>query len=133
MPSNLFVSNVGASSAISSFAAQLQAGFIDIYAGTQPATANLNTTGAEFILFEVTFPSPAGSVVSSTFTAGTLAATTCTSTGIATFYRCYTSSRVAIIDGSVSTAAADMNFNTNNIVAGVSGAVTSYVLNFTEH
>ena len=133
MPSNLFVSNRAASSAISSFAAQLQAGFIDIYAGTQPVDANTNTTGAEFILFEITFPSPPGSVASSTFTAGTLPVTTCTSTGIAAFYRAYTSSRAAVIDGSVSTAGADMNFNTNNIVVGVSGSVTSYVLNFTEH
>jgi len=133
MASNLFVSNQGASTAIAALGTQLNAGFIDIYAGTQPASANVNTTGAEFILAEVTFANPAGTIASSTFTASALAATTATSTGIATFYRAYSSSRAAIIDGSVSTAAADMNFNTNNVVPGVSVSVTSYVLNFTEH
>jgi len=135
MASNLFLSNRGASTGITAIGTQLNSGFIDIYAGTQPADANTNTTGTEFILAELTFSSAAGAAVTSTWTAAfaNTGATTATSTGIATFYRAYTSSRAAILDGSVSTASADMNFNTNNIVAGVSVAVTSYALVLPEH
>ncbi len=135
MASNLFLSNRGASTGIANIGAQLNAGFIDIYAGTQPADANSNTTGSEFILAELTFSSVAGATVTSTFTAAfaNSGATTATSTGIATFYRAYSSSRAAIIDGSVSTASADMNFNTNSIASGVSVSVTSYSLVLPEH
>jgi hypothetical protein len=134
MPSNLFLSNVGASTALNNLGVQFNSGFIDIYAGTQPANANTNTTGSEFILAEVSFCSAAqASLVSSTWTAQFLGATTATSTGIATFYRAITSSKVVVLDGSVSTAAADMNFNSNNFATGVSVQVTSYVLILPEH
>lgn len=135
MASNLFLSNQGASTGINAIGAQLAGGFIDIYAGTQPADANTNTSASEFILAEMSFSTTPGTVVTSTFTAQlkNSGATTATSTGIATFYRAYTSSRAAVLDGSVSTASADMNFNTNSIVSGVSVAVTSYSLILPEH
>ena len=135
MASNLFLSNQGASTGIAAIGAQLVNGFIDIYAGTQPADANTNTTGSEFILAELTFSSVAQTPLSSTWTAAfkNAGATTATSTGIATFYRAYSSSRATVLDGSVSTNSADMNFNTNNVVIGVSVAVTSYALILPEH
>ena len=133
MASNLFISNQGASSAIQALGLQLNGGFIDLYAGTQPADANTNTTGSEYILAEITFSTTAGSAVSSTWTANNMVATTATSTGICTFYFAYSSSRARVMTGTVSTASADMNFNTNNIVSGVSVSVTSFILILPEH
>ena len=133
MASNLFLSNTGASTAINNLGNQFNSGFIDLYAGTQPANANTNTSGAEFILAECTFSTVPGTVVTSTWTAQAMVATTCTSTGICTFYRAITSSRVAILDGSFSTASADMNANTNNFVQGASAQVTTFILILPEH
>lgn len=134
MPSNLFQSNTSAATALAAIGVQLNAGFIDIYAGAaQPADANSNTSASHYILAEIAFSTTAGSSASSTWTAAAMVATTATSTGIALFYRAISSSRVVQIDGSVSTAGADMNFNTNNFAQGASVQVTSYVLVLPEH
>ncbi len=130
---SLNLSNRGASTAIASLGTQFDAGFIRIYAGAQPVDANTNTSGANFVLAECPFAATAGSAVSSTWTAAAMAATTATSTGVALFYRAVTSSQAVILDGAVSTAGADMNFNTNSIVQGASVQVTTYVLILPEH
>ncbi len=124
MPSNLFLSDRAASTCVTKIGNQLNSGFLDIYAGTQPVDANTNTTSSEYILAEFTFSSVAGSAVGSTWTTNPMNATTCTSTGIATFYRAYSSSRAAIMDGSVSTASADFNLNTNSFKQGIRVSVT---------
>lgn len=121
-------SNTSAATGLAAVGVQLNSGFIDIYAGAQPATANTNTTGSNWLLAELAFSSVAGSAASSTWTAGSITATTAVSSGIAVFYRAVSSSRVVQIDGTVSTAAAGMIFNTNNFAQGASVAVTSYVL-----
>lgn len=135
MASNLFVSDVCASTMLAAMAAQLNAGFIDCYASTQPANANTNTSASNYLLSENAFSTIAFAVSTTggTMTANGITNTTATSTGICVFYRAISSSRVAIIDGSVSTAAADMNFNSNNFAQGVSVAITSYAITFTEH
>jgi hypothetical protein len=134
MPSNLFQSNTSASTALAAIGVQLNSGFIDIYAGSsQPADANTNTTASHFLLAELAFGGTAGTAASSTWTANAITATTATSSGIALFYRAVSSSRVVQIDGSISTAASDMNFNTNNFAQGASVSVTSYVLILPEH
>ena len=123
------ISNQAASSAVQNFGKQLDGGALCLYAGTQPVSANTNTTGSEFMLAELPFSTLAGTVVTSTFTAFTtavLATTAAISTGISTFYAAYSSSRARVAYGSVSTAGADLNFNTNNVVQGVSVTVTSY-------
>ena len=130
MPSNLFQSNSSAATALAAIGVQLNSGFIDIYAGSsQPLDANSNTTASHFLLAELAFSAGAGTTAgSSTWTAAAITATTATSSGIALFYRAVSSSRVVQIDGSISTATADMNFNTNNFAQGASVSVTSYVL-----
>ena len=134
MPSNLFQSNTSAATALAAIGAQFNAGFIRIYGGdVQPANANTNTSAANYILAEIAFSTVAGSSASSTWTAASMVATTATSTGIALFYRAVSSSQVVQIDGTVSTAGADMNFNTNNFALGASVQVTSYVLVLPEH
>jgi len=124
MPSNLFLSDRGASTCVNAIGNQLNSGFLDIYAGTQPADANTATSGSNYILAEFTFSSVAGAAVGSTWTTNPIAATTCTSTGVASFYRAYTSSRATIMDGSVSTSGADFNLNTNNFRQGIKVTVT---------
>ena len=129
MPNNLNQSNTSAATGLAAVGVQLNAGFIDIYAGSsQPLDANSNTTASHYIVAELAFGNPAGSAASSTWTANAITATTCTSSGIALFYRAISSSRVVQIDGAVSTAASDMNFNTNNFAQGASVSVTSYIL-----
>ena len=129
MPSNLFQSNTSAATALASIGVQLNSGFIDIYAGSsQPLDANSNTTASHYLLAELAFAAGAGTAAASTWTAAAITATTATSSGIALFYRAISSSRVVQIDGSISTATADMNFNTNNFAQGASVSVTSYVL-----
>jgi len=123
------ISNQAASSAVGNFGIQLNGGALCLYAGTQPANANTNTSGTDYIVAELPFSTVAGSVVTSTFTAATtavLATTAAISTGISTFYAAYSSTRSRVAYGSVSTAGADLNFNTNNVVQGVSVTVTSY-------
>ena len=97
MASNLFISNQAGSTGIAAIGAQLNGGFIDLYAGTQPADANTNTSGSEYILAEITFSTTAGSAASTTWTAASMVATTATSTGICTFYFAYSSSRARVM------------------------------------
>ncbi len=124
MASNLFISDRAASTCVNAVGRQLNSGFIDIYAGPQPSDANTDTSGSNYVLAELTFSSVAGSAVGSTWTTNPINATTCTSTGIATFYRAYTSSRAAVMDGSVSTSGADFNLNTNNFRQGIRVSIT---------
>lgn len=124
MPSNLFLSDRGASSCVNAIGAQLNSGFLDIYAGAQPADANSATSAGNYLLAEFTFSSVAGAAVGSTWTTNPIAATTCASSGIASFYRAYTSSRATVMDGSVSTSGADFNLNTNNFTQGIKVSVT---------
>jgi hypothetical protein len=129
----LFQSNTSAATGLAAVGVQLNSGFIDFYASTQPADANTNTSGANWLLAEVAFGGTAGSAAASTWTANAITATTATSSGICVFYRAVSSSRVVQIDGAVSTAGADMNFNSNNFAQGASVSVTSYVLIWPEH
>ncbi len=126
-------SNTSAATALAAFGVQLNAGFIDFYASTQPADANTNTTGANWLLAEVAMSTIAGAAVGSTWTANLPTATTATSSGICVFYRAVSSSRVVQLDGAVSTAGADMNFNSNNFAQNASVSVTSYVIILPEH
>src|SRR5690242_17330892 len=126
----VMISNQAASSAVQNLGKQLDAGALCLYAGTQPANANTNTSGTDYIVAELPFSTVAGATVTSTFTAattGALATTAAISTGIATFYAAYSSSRARVMFGSVSSgSASDLNFNTNNVVQGVSVTVTSF-------
>ena len=129
----VFISNNAASSGVAAIGARLNSGTLDLYAGSsQPANANTDTTASHYILAALPFSTVAGLAASSTWTAattGVLSTTAATSTGIALFYRAYSSTGTVVIDGSVSSGvASDLNFNTYNIVQGVSVTVTSYSL-----
>jgi len=137
MPSNLFISNVAASTMMNSLAAQFNSANMQIYASTQPADGNTNTSGSNYILATVPFSTVAfASATSNVITAATtavLSTTAAVSSGIAVFYRVNNSSGVAIHDGAVSTAGADLNLNTNNIAQGASFTITAYSITLPEH
>lgn len=135
MASNLFMGDRAASTALNTIGALFNSGLMVFYASTQPTDANTNTGAANYILGTVPFSSTAfASATGSTLTAGTINASTATSSGICVFYRCITSTGVfGLVDGTVSTAAADLNLNTNNFAQGASISVTSYVLQLPEH
>ena len=101
-------------------------GLLRIYDGTRPATGGAATTLlAELALSATVAPAASGGVL--TFNAISNDASA-DNTGTATWHRFATSGGTAIIDGSVSTAAADLNFNTTSFVAGAVIAVTSYTI-----
>jgi len=104
------------------------AGLLRIYDGSRPATGGSATT----LLAELTFSDPSAPAASSgtlTFNAITADASA-NATGTATWFRIVTSAAAFVLDGSVSTSGADINFNSTSFVVGGNVAVTSLV--FTE-
>jgi hypothetical protein len=104
------------------------AGLLRIYDGSRPATGGAATTLlAELTLSDPSAPGAAGGVL--TFSAITADASA-NATGTATWFRIVTSAAAFVLDGSVSTAGADINFNTTSIVTGANVSISSLV--FTE-
>lgn len=104
------------------------AGLLRIYDGSRPATGGAVTT----LLAELTLSDPSAPAASSgtlTFSAITADASA-NATGTATWFRIVTSAAGFVLDGSVGTSGADINFNTTSIVTGANVSVTSLV--FTE-
>lgn len=84
------------------------------------------------LLAELTFSDPsAGAAAAGVLTFNAITAdASANNTGNASWYRIVTSAAAFVLDGSVGTAGADINFNTAAFVAGGNVAVTSLV--FTE-
>jgi hypothetical protein len=136
MASNLFVSDRAVSTMLFNLGAQLNGGFLQIWAGAQPANANTATSASNTILSECAFSSLAlTSYSANSAFAGTLTATTAVATSTAIWYSAVTSSNKnnRIIDGSVGLSSADLILNSTSFASGVSVSVTSYVIIFTEH
>ena len=104
------------------------AGLLRIYDGSRPATGGAATT----LLAELTFsdPSAAGAAAGVLTFSAITADASANATGTATWFRIVTSAAAFVLDGSVSTAGADINFNTTSIVTGANVSVSSLV--FTE-
>lgn len=104
------------------------AGLLRIYDGSRPATGGAVTN----LLAELTLSDPSSAAAAAgvlTFSAITADASA-NATGTATWFRIVTSAAAFVLDGSVSTAGADINFNTTSIVVGANVSVSSLV--FTE-
>lgn len=101
------------------------AGKLRIYDGSRPATGGTATT----LLAELTFSDPsfaaasAGAITANSITGDTSA----DATGTATWFRIVDSNDVFVMDGSVGTSGADLNFNTVAFSAGVAVDVSSMV------
>ena len=98
-----------------------------IYDGTQPATGGTATTLLAELTCNATFaPAASGGVL-------TLNAITSDSsanaTGTATWFRIVQSGgSTHVLDGTVGTSGADLNFNTVSIVSGATVAVSSFTI-----
>lgn len=96
------------------------AGFLRIYDGVQPPTGGAVTA----LLAELTMGDPSfaaavsGTIVGNAITPDSSA----NASGTATWYRIVDSDSNQVIDGPI----ADLNLNTNTIVAGVAVAITQY-------
>lgn len=98
-------------------------GLLRIYDGSRPATGGTATT----LLAELALSSTALASASSASAAFNSITndSSANATGTATWFRIVTSGGTHVIDGSVGTSGADLNFNTVSFVAGATIAVSS--------
>lgn len=111
MASALHLSNAAANAQADALARLLDNGYLRLYSGTQPATADTALSG-NTLLAELRFSAtsaPAASAGVLTFNA-IASDTDADATGTATFYRAFKSDGTSVThDGSVGTAGADLN------------------------
>jgi hypothetical protein len=125
---------------MSAVIALLDSGFLEIYAGVQPADANTALSGQSLLSSGMTFATPnafgtpvasgvAGSRVV-TATANTIVSdSSAYGSGTAAWFRAYKADGVTgVMDGSVGTSGCDLNLNTTNIVLGATVTVTSFTI-----
>ena len=107
----------------------LNSGFLDLYDGVQPASADTAIT-TQMRLARLTFGNPAfASGVSGVATANAITPERATHTGIATWFRTVQSDgTTAVYDGSVGTSGANLNLNSVNISVSASVSVTSFTM-----
>jgi hypothetical protein len=111
--------------------------FICIYANTQPVGGPDAAAGEEplanLTCYDPAFGNAADAAPGGQATsAGILDDTSADATGTATWFRAYTSNSVAIIDGDVNTAGADLNLNTTSIQSGATVSITSWTITMPE-
>ena len=128
MANNPQLANATANAAANAVTALLNSGFLDIYDGTQPATADTAIT-SQVKLASLTWNATAFSGAA----AGVATANAITSdsdadaTGTASWFRCYASNHTTVVfDGSVSTSGADLNLGTISIVIHGTVSVSSF-------
>lgn len=119
MASNLKLSNAAVNASADAKAALLNGGFIDIYDGAQPATAD-TAVGAQTKLARLTFGNPAfAAAVAGVATANPITQDSSADAGATpTWFRALTSGGAAVMDGTVGTSGCDCNINAVPIVAG---------------
>lgn len=119
--------NLAVNTKVDAQAALLNAGFLDIYDGTQPVTAD-TAIGAQVKLARLTFGNPAfGSGVAGVATANAITAdSSADATGVAAWFRALKSDGTAVLDGSVGTAAANLTLNSVAIAIGAAVSCTSF-------
>jgi hypothetical protein len=115
---------------VDALAAQLNGGFLDIYDGTQPTTAD-TAIGAQVKLAHIGFNATAfgagsaGVATANAFTPDSSA----DATGTATWFRAYKANGTTpVMDGSVGTSGANLNLNSVAISAGAAVTVSSFTL-----
>jgi hypothetical protein len=113
-------------------AALLNSGFLDIYDGSQPATAD-TAVSTQTKLARLTFGSTAfASAIGGVATANAITSDSAAdATGTAAWFRALKSDGTKVYDGSVGTSGCDLNLNTTSIVinAQVSVSALTYTAN----
>lgn len=132
MANDLRESNAAVNAGADAVVALLNSGFLRIYSGTRPATADTAISGPT-LLAELTFGSTAfGSAVAGVATANAITAdSSANNTGTATWFRCLkTDGTTAVFDGEVGTSGADLNLNSTAIQSGaeVAASAMTYTL-----
>lgn len=129
MASNLKLSNVAVNAEANALAPLANNGYIHIYDGAQPATADTAVSG-QVLLAELRFNATAFlTAVSGILTANPITAdTSADNSGTASWYRALQSNGTTVLwDGSVGTSDADMILNAVVIAAGANVSISSLV------
>lgn len=128
MANNLKMSNAAVNAEADALTALLNNGYIRIYDGAQPATAD-TAVGAQVLLAELRAnATAAGAAVAGVLTFNSVTSdSSANATGTAAWYRALKSDgTTAVMDGSVGTASADMIINSVAISSGAQVDVTSW-------
>jgi len=127
MANNLKLSNEAVNAEADAFSVLLDNGYLRIYDGTQPATAN-TAIGSQVLLAELRFNADAAPIAVN----GVLAFNAITqdssanNTGTASWFRALKSDGSTVLfDGTVGVSGCDINIATTAIVAGAIVGVTS--------
>ena len=129
MPNNLKLSNNVVNQQADALSDLADNGYLRIYDGTQPATADTAIT-TQTLLAELRFNATAAPAASNgvlTFNAITQDSSA-NNTGTASWFRALKSDGSTVLfDGAVGTSGSDMNIATTSIVAGAIVGVSSFV------
>lgn len=129
MPNNLKLSNNVVNPQADALSDLADNGYLRIYDGTQPATADTAIT-TQVLLAELRFNATAAPAASNgvlTFNAITQDSSA-NNTGTASWFRALKSDGSTVLfDGAVGTSGSDMNIATTSIVAGAIVGVSSFV------
>lgn len=128
MPLNTQLANAAVNGQADNLSARLNSGFLRIYDGTQPATAD-TAIGAQVLLAELTFSATAApAAVNGLITFNAIGAdTSANATGTATWYRCFQSNGTTVVmDGSVGTATSNLILNSTSIVTAGNVSCSSF-------
>jgi hypothetical protein len=122
------LSNAAASAAADAVVDLLDNGYIRIYDGSKPATAD-TAVGAQTLLAELRWNATAfGAASNGVATANAITAdSSANATGTASWFRALGSDGTTVyFDGDVGTSGADLNLNSTSIVSGVNVAISSF-------
>jgi hypothetical protein len=128
MPLNTQLANATVNGQADNLSARLNSGFLRLYDGTQPATAD-TAIGAQVLLAELPFSAIAApAAVNGLITFNAIGSdTSANATGTASWFRCFQSNGTTVVmDGSVGTATSNLILNSTSIVTGGTVAVSSF-------
>jgi hypothetical protein len=129
MATNTHMSILNWNAALNGLATNLNGGTVSVYTGTQPATPETALSG-NTTLCTFTLPNPAfGGAAGGAITANAIAGVTLAASGTASWFRAYSSTPTAQVDGDCGTSATDMILNALFLVAGASISCTSWTVN----
>jgi hypothetical protein len=127
MANNFKRANAAVNAEADNVNALLNTGYLRIYSGTQPTTAD-TAIGAQVLLAELRFGNPAfGAAVAGVASVNAVTPdSSADATGTATWFRALKSDGTTpVYDGSVGTSGADCNINSTAIQSGAAVSVTS--------
>jgi hypothetical protein len=121
--------NLAVNTKVDAQATLLNSGFLDLYDGAQPTTAD-TAIGAQVKLARLTFGNPAfGAGVAGVATANAITQdSSADATGTAAWFRALKSDGTPLLDGSVGTSGANLNLNSVAISSGAAVSCTSFTL-----